>query len=61
MFSGAVDTHVMKLFAGCDGRHRLRELVAEIAKRVDADFEPVAAICAAVVKKLLLAGLLEAM
>ncbi|MGH7931831.1 MAG: methyltransferase [Candidatus Binataceae bacterium] len=41
-FSGEVDAAVATVLAGCDGRHTLRTLFIELAKRLKLDFEPVA-------------------
>ncbi|MBN2130869.1 MAG: methyltransferase [Sedimentisphaerales bacterium] len=59
-FAGNVDSFIASLLAGCDGRRRLRELVLEVAGRMQTDAETITADCLAVVRKLMQSGFLRA-
>jgi len=59
-FAGHVDTYIASLLAGCDGRRTLRELVLEVAGRMQTDTEKVMPDCLSVVRKLMQSGFLSA-
>jgi len=57
-FVGKLDRLMTTVLAGCDGRHTLGQLAAEIADGLHVDREQVAAACTAVTRKLLETGFL---
>ena len=59
MFTSKIDARVMRLLAGCDGRHALRASIADVAEGLEEDFESVAPFCVDAVKTLVRAGFLQ--
>jgi hypothetical protein len=55
-----VDSFIASLLAGCNGRRTLRELVCEVAGRMQIDPETVVSDCLSVVRKLMQSGFLSA-
>ena len=58
-FAGNVDMYIANLLVGCDGRRTLRELIEEVADRMQTDPETVGPACLAAVRKLMQAGFLS--
>ena len=57
-FVGNVDRLVSTLLAGCDGQHKLRDLVADLAAGLGTDAERIADACTGAIRTLLGAGFL---
>lgn len=58
-FAGNMDSFIASLLAGCNGRRTLRELVCEVADRMQTDSETVMSDCLSVVRKLMQSGFLR--
>jgi len=58
-FAGRVDRLVSVVLAGCDGRHALRELVADVAQGLGIHFEAVVPACLRVIRELMQWGFLS--
>jgi len=58
-FAGNVDSFITNLLAGCDGKRTLRELIAAVAGRMQADAEGLTPACLAAVRRLMQSGFLS--
>jgi len=59
-FAGEVDRLVCTILAGCDGRHTLGELVADLAASIGRPTDDIAPACVRVVRQLMSTGFLTA-
>ena len=58
-FTGQVDRLVATVLAGCDGRHALREMIADVAQGLGVDFTTVAPPSLRVIRQLMQLGFLS--
>jgi hypothetical protein len=58
--AGRVDPYVLRVLAGCDGTHRLGDLVREAAGLMEIEVATLAPVAAAVARQMLSLGFLNA-
>ena len=57
-FAGNLDVNVVSLLSGCDGSRTLRELLAELARRLGVEFNVVAPVGLEIMRSLMRSGFL---
>jgi hypothetical protein len=57
-FTGRLDVNVISLLSGCDASRTLRELLVDMARRLDVDFSVVAPVGLEVMRSLMRSGFL---